>query len=183
MNNSNRLSKRMNLFKNKPSPIKDIMNYGDPQYIQKFGINPDELISYAGGWRFVEGVGSGITWPFEGVGTSTTSTGTDNPNPYSIMEAWNEHFKDPEFEDIDLVIAGPAEALVSRHLVELAEYRKDCVAFISPPSSPAGTEYNDPTYSGSLGGYSGPSAIVNYRNNTLNASSSYAVMDSGWKYQ
>ncbi len=50
MNNSNRLSKRINLFKNESSPIKAIMNYGDPQYIQKFGINPDELISFAGGW-------------------------------------------------------------------------------------------------------------------------------------
>ena len=50
MNNSNRLSKRINLFKNEPSPIKAIMNYGDPQYIQKSGINPDELISFAGGW-------------------------------------------------------------------------------------------------------------------------------------
>ena len=50
MNNSNRLSKRINLFKDEPSPIKAIMNYGDPQYIQKSGINPDELISFAGGW-------------------------------------------------------------------------------------------------------------------------------------
>ena len=50
MNNSSRLSKRINLFKNQPSPIKAIMNYSDPQYIQKYGINPDELISFAGGW-------------------------------------------------------------------------------------------------------------------------------------
>ena len=50
MNNSNRLSKRINLFKNEPSPIKAIMNYGDPHYIQKSGINPDDLISFAGGW-------------------------------------------------------------------------------------------------------------------------------------
>ena len=50
MNNSDRLSKRINQFKNQPSPIKDIMNYGDPQYIKKSGINPDKLISFAGGW-------------------------------------------------------------------------------------------------------------------------------------
>ena len=50
MNNSDRLSKRINRFKNRPSPIKDIMNYGDPQYIQKSGINPNDLISFAGGW-------------------------------------------------------------------------------------------------------------------------------------
>ena len=50
MNNSDRLSKRINQFKNQPSPIKDIMNYGDPQYIQKSGIDPNDLISFAGGW-------------------------------------------------------------------------------------------------------------------------------------
>jgi aspartate aminotransferase len=50
MNNRDRLSKKINQFKNQPSPIKDIMNYGDPQYIKKSGINPDELISFAGGW-------------------------------------------------------------------------------------------------------------------------------------
>ncbi|MBC8442928.1 MAG: phage tail sheath subtilisin-like domain-containing protein [Proteobacteria bacterium] len=135
-------------------------------------------------WRFGGGAGSGVTWPYEGVGNDDTIPQgyTYNPQPYSIMEAWNKHFKNPEFEDVDLLIAGAAEQLVSRHLIELAEYRKDCVAFISPPSSPAGTEYNDIVFDGSLGGYSGPTSIVNYRNNTLNASSSYAVMDSGYKY-
>ena len=141
--------------------------------------------TYSGGWRFVEGAASGVTWSYEGQGSDSTIPAgyTYNPNPYSIMSAWNKHFRDPEFEDVDLLLAGPAEALISRHLIEIAEERKDCVAFVSPPHSPAGSEYNDATYDSSLGGYSGPSGVVNYRNNTLNASSSYAVMDSGWKYQ
>jgi len=140
-------------------------------------------MTFSPSWRFQKGTLSGVTWPYEGVGNSTTSTGTDNPNPYSVMETWNKHFRDPEFEDIDLLIAGASEALISRHLIEIAESRKDCVAFISPPVSPAGSEYNDVVFDTSLGGYSGPTSLVNYRNNTLNASSSYAVMDSGWKYQ
>jgi hypothetical protein len=137
------------------------------------------------GWRFVEGAASGVTWPYEGGGSDNTipSGYTLNPNPYSVMNAWNKHFRDAEFVDVDLLIAGASEALLSRHLIEIAEERKDCVAFISPPHSPAGSEYNDNTYDSSLGGYSGPTSVVNYRNNTLNASSSYAVMDSGWKYQ
>jgi phage tail sheath protein FI len=37
-------------------------------------------------------------------------------------------------------------------------------------------------FDSSLGGYSGPTSVVSYRNDTLSASSSYAVMDSGYKY-
>jgi len=50
MTDSNNLSKKVKKFKRKPSPIKEIMNYGDPEYIRKFGINPNDLISFAGGW-------------------------------------------------------------------------------------------------------------------------------------
>ena len=132
-------------------------------------------------WRFTSGSGSGVTWPYEGTATST-ATSADNPNVYSVIEAWNKHFRDPEFVDVDLLIAGAGNELISRHLVDIAEHRKDCVAFLSPPSSPAGDEYNDVSYDSSLGGYSGPTSVVNYRNNTLSVSSSYAVMDSGWKY-
>tara|TARA_R110001583_G_scaffold175716_5_gene330373 strand:- start:481 stop:2403 length:1923 start_codon:yes stop_codon:yes gene_type:complete len=145
-------------------------------------VSPTEVV-LAASRRFLEGTESGVTWPYEGVGSDSGAVGANNPNTYSLMEAWNKHFRDSEFEDVDLLIAGPSEALVSRHLIEIAEERKDCVAFVSPPSSPAGSEYNDNTYDTSLGGYSGPSSIVSYRNDTLNASSSYAVMDSGWKYQ
>ena len=44
------LSKKIKKFKRKTSPIKEIMNYGDPEYIQSFGVNPKDLISFAGGW-------------------------------------------------------------------------------------------------------------------------------------
>ena len=50
MVDSNNLSKKIKKIKRKNSPIKEIMNYGDPEYIKKFGINPEELISFAGGW-------------------------------------------------------------------------------------------------------------------------------------
>ena len=50
MDNSGNLSKKVKMFKRKPSPIKEIMNYSDPQHIRKFGINPEDLISFAGGW-------------------------------------------------------------------------------------------------------------------------------------
>ena len=40
---SHNLSKKVKKFKRKHSPIKEIMNYGDPEYIRKFGINPEDL--------------------------------------------------------------------------------------------------------------------------------------------
>ena len=47
---SDRLSKKVKTLRRKPSPIKEIMNYGDPEYIKKFGVDPNDLISIAGGW-------------------------------------------------------------------------------------------------------------------------------------
>ena len=46
----NKISKNAEKFKRKISPIRQIMNQADPEYIRKLGINPDELISFAGGW-------------------------------------------------------------------------------------------------------------------------------------
>ena len=50
MTDVHNLSKKIKKFKRKTSPIKEIMNYGDPEYIQSFGVNPKDLISFAGGW-------------------------------------------------------------------------------------------------------------------------------------
>ena len=38
------------MFMRKASPVKEIMNLADPEYIRKLGVNPDNLISFAGGW-------------------------------------------------------------------------------------------------------------------------------------
>jgi phage tail sheath protein FI len=64
-------------------------------------------------------------------------------------------------------------ASVVTSVVSLAENRKDCVVFVSPSLesvvnvSPADQASN----------------VVSFRNNNINVNSSYAVMDSGWKYQ
>ena len=43
---SDRLSKKVKTLRRKPSPIKEIMNYGDPEYIKKFGVDPNDSVSY-----------------------------------------------------------------------------------------------------------------------------------------
>jgi len=45
-----KISKKADRFRKKISPVRQIMNHADPEYIRKQGVNPDKLISMAGGW-------------------------------------------------------------------------------------------------------------------------------------
>ena len=81
-------------------------------------------------------------------------------------------FKDVETVDVSLLITGSRSKTVQKYAIEVAEGRKDCMAFVSPDYASAVTN---------------PSAakIVNYFNNSTDGfnSTSYAVFDSGWKRQ
>ena len=72
--------------------------------------------------------------------------------------------------DVALMISGPGNATVAASLINTAETRKDVMVFLSPTKASvvdnAGAE---------------SSAIISYRDSLT--SSSYAVMDSGYKYQ
>lgn len=82
-----------------------------------------------------------------------------------------ELLEDTESVDISLLMAaGHADVAVTQKVIDIAEARKDCLAFVSPPLTTVQT--TDPT-----------TAVIAWRNTTLNKSTSYAVMDSGWKYQ
>lgn len=134
--------------------------------------------------RMRDGVQSGNTYAYEGSGSDsgyTGGVGASHPVVSLVKTAYDKHFKDPLIHDIDLIIGGAAEGLISKHIIGIAEERKDCVAFISPPASPGGTEYNDISFDSTLTGLTSD-AVVNYRT-TQDFNSSYAVMDSGWKYQ
>jgi phage tail sheath protein FI len=88
----------------------------------------------------------------------TVSTG-------NVVNAYSQ-FSNPEYVDVSLIMQGTGDATVATALISTAESRKDCVVLLSPPLDKADTLSN----------------ITNWRNTTLNASSSYAIMDSGWKY-
>lgn len=82
-----------------------------------------------------------------------------------------ELFKSAEDIDISLVLGADCDSTVAIYLInDIAEYRLDCVVFLSPPAETvinnAGNEATD---------------IITFRNEL--PSSSYAFMDSGWKYQ
>ena len=50
MDNSNRLSKKARKFEGEISPVSEILRYADLDYIKSIIKNPDDLISFAGGW-------------------------------------------------------------------------------------------------------------------------------------
>ena len=102
--------------------------------------------------------------------TYTLSGGVDDsPNGSNILTAYNT-FSNKETYDISLILTGDAVTGVQQGVIDIAKGRADCVAFISPPSSAvvnnAGSESDD---------------IKSWINSLT--TSSYAVADSGWKYQ
>lgn len=127
---------------------------------------------------------------FTNIGTNIDTTGatafqgTQLPVKYSLVggsdgttignderiRGW-DMFKDAEQVDISLLLGAAANQTVAVHLINnVAENRLDCLACLSPPRFTCvdndGNEADD---------------IVTFRN-TL-PSTSYAVLDSGWKQQ
>ena len=105
------------------------------------------------------------------VETTSLSGGVDGsaPSDADKITAFNK-FKDAEEVDIGLIVGGVASATVALQLISICEDRKDCVAFLSPEQSDVVNNEG-----------SEADAVVDFRN-TL-GSSSYAVLDSGYKYQ
>jgi hypothetical protein len=99
-------------------------------------------------------------------GTDVTTSETNYQNAYQL-------FSNPEETDISLVVTGGASANVQNYVVNnIVNVRKDCVAFVSPPASfPV---INNPGNEATQ--------IASWLS-ALGIDSSYAVADSGWKYQ
>jgi len=105
------------------------------------------------------------------VSTDSLTGGVDGsaPSDGDKITAFNK-FRDAEEVDIGLLIGGEASATVALQIIAIAEGRKDVVAFLSPELADVvnndGSEVDD---------------VVDFRNSL--GSSSYAVLDSGYKYQ
>jgi len=124
---------------------------------------------------------AGTNWGTAAAGvtfTNTTSVGNytlsggvvGNPTTGDLTSSYDK-FENPESVDVSFLLAGPTSgSTIPNYLVSIAETRKDCLVFISPSSSDvidnAGSEAAD---------------IATTR--ASHTSSSYAVMDSAWKYQ
>ena len=81
-------------------------------------------------------------------------------------------FREPGEIDVSLLISGEASNTVAQYLIsDLAEYRKDCVVFVSPEEADVVNKQVSEAVNN----------IVNRRKQL--PSSSYAVMDGNYKYQ
>ena len=86
-------------------------------------------------------------------------------------------FEDAETVDVSLILGGASDATVQKLVIDMCDKRKDCIAFLSPVesnSSPAGLVQNKTAGEAAT-------TVRDWRNNSLNKSSSYAVLDSGFK--
>jgi len=97
-------------------------------------------------------------------GVDAAPTDADIINGYDL-------FADPDSIDVSLILGGPCSSTVAAHIIQdVAELRKDAVAFISPLRQNvvqnSGNELSDVT------------ALRD-----VLPSSSYAFMDNNWKYQ
>ena len=104
---------------------------------------------------------------------------TGGVDDYSMTDGQQQDaydlFSNAELYDVSLIVAGKATAATARIIADIAQTRADCVAFVSPQDIATG----DPI----IGNTSTQAdAIVAYRNE-MNTIHSYAVMDSGYKYQ
>jgi len=103
--------------------------------------------------------------------TSTLSGGSDAAvTDANYSTAWGQ-FVSADESEVSLAITGQATITVQQYVIDnVAEARKDCVAFISPPSANVINQAGNET-----------SNILAW-NTALARSSSYTVADSGWKY-
>jgi len=107
-----------------------------------------------------------INTPF----SASMSAGTDGTIGNSEVITAYGFLSNPDVVDVSLLISGPGNATVAADLISKAESRKDCMAFLSPPRASvvnnAGAE---------------ATSILSFRSGLT--SSSYAFLDSGYKYQ
>jgi hypothetical protein len=107
--------------------------------------------------------------------TTSMSGGLDGATPSSAQKIASYNiFKSAEDVDISFILGSNADTTLATHLItNIAEDRKDCIAVLSPERADC---VNNNSYDGKE-----RDDIIAFRDGL--PSSSYAVMDSGWKYQ
>lgn len=86
---------------------------------------------------------------------------------------WSK-FADADAVDVSLLPMGGASAILAQLVVQnVCEKRLDCMAFVSPAQSDVENKLP----------YEALNNLKTFRDTTFNINSSYAVIDSGWKYQ
>ena len=159
--------------------------YSDSKYI--YWMDHEATLANAGSAKTGQTFDNTFTQTITTIATSLAS-GVDGSSAYTPTNAELatafDRFNDAENVDINLLIAGPSQTsadatgdTLATKVIDIAEARKDIVAFISPARddvvSKSGSDVSDPI-----------KQTVNVKAFADGlASSSYAVIDSGYKYQ
>jgi hypothetical protein len=115
------------------------------------------------------GVAANATFAYAGETSNGVSfiRGTeDTPTDGNVQIAYQQ-FSSSDNVDVSLIMTGAASSTLAANVISLAAGRKDCITFLSPAL--ANVQAADPT-----------TAVSNFRNALT--STSFAVMDSNWKY-
>ena len=134
--------------------------------------------------RWADHLPAGLNWGNTAAGTTFTNVTKPNTvdlaggrdvNAGSAIDAARiigyDLFGNADLVDVALVMLGEASAAVAMHVINnICETRKDCVAFISPEKSSVVDNVDNEVEDS-----------IAFRDSL--PSSSYAVMDSGWKLQ
>lgn len=100
---------------------------------------------------------------------SLSGGSTGNVTTANVVTSFGKFTNSDEI-DVSLIVSGPGNSTVASYLIDLAESRKDAMVFLSPTRASVINNAN-----------AEKDAIVSFRNGLT--SSSYAVLDSGYKYQ
>lgn len=138
--------------------------FRNSQYIY-WGAHPESNVTSTN-WGNV--AANGVTFGAGNVYTASFGSGADGTYVAANTIAAYGLFADPEFVDVSIIMTADANATVQGSVTSTAESRKDCVVTLSP-SLAACQNISDPA-----------GAIKTYRDALT--STSYAIMDSGWKY-
>jgi phage tail sheath protein FI len=114
-------------------------------------------------------VGAGIM----SFGLTGGASGGNPTDPERWANGWSK-FADADTVDVSLLPTGGASATLEQLIIQnVCEKRLDCMAFCSPAQTDVENKLP----------YEALNALKTFRDSTLNINSSYAVIDSGWKYQ
>jgi hypothetical protein len=134
-----------------------------------YGVDPAQYSSTVSTWGLPMANTQYAT--LSGVVTDALGGGADDTGVDANVESGWNLFQNPDTSAISLVLTGGASVAVQQYVIDnVVTTRKDCMAFISPPSSAVINQIGQ--------------EVTNITTwyTSLSRSSSYVVADSGWKY-
>jgi phage tail sheath protein FI len=164
-------------FMSKGSDAKDM--YGNSAYFKNvifnnskyiYAMDPANYATTAATWKQPLSTGTSYATLTSPSTSALTGGADDTPTDATVITGYS-YFGNADEVDISLVLTGGASITVQQYVIDnIANSRKDCIAFISPPVASVVNQTGNEV------------ANITTWYNSLARSTSYAVVDSGWKY-